>query len=210
MIDVLIADDHAIFRSGMRRLLSDESDMRVSGEAANGQEVIDLLQAGSYSVVLLDINMPGRSGLETLKRIRASWPTQPVLMLSMYPEEQYALIALEGGANGYLSKDRDAGELLQAIRAAAAGGKYISPNIAVQLLTKPRNEANQAPHLGLSAREIEILHLIVQGVSLTEIGEKLFLSVKTISTYRTRLLAKLGLESNADLVRYALRHELID
>jgi len=210
MIDVLIADDHAIFRSGMRRLLSDESDMRVSGEAANGQEVIDLLQAGSYSVVLLDINMPGRSGLETLKRIRASWPTQPVLMLSMYPEEQYALIALEGGANGYLSKDRDAGELLQAIRAAAAGGKYISPNVAVQLLTKPRNEPNQAPHLGLSAREIEILHLIVQGVSLTEIGEKLFLSVKTISTYRTRLLAKLGLESNADLVRYALRHELID
>lgn len=210
MIDVLIADDHAIFRSGMRRLLSDEHDMRVSGEAANGQEVIDLLQAGQYSVVLLDINMPGRSGLETLKRIRASWPTQPVLMLSMYPEEQYALIAIEGGANGYLSKDRDAGELLQAIRAAAAGGKYISPNVAVQLLTKPRHEASQAPHLGLSAREIEILHLIVQGVSLTEIGEKLFLSVKTISTYRTRLLAKLGLESNADLVRYALRHELID
>lgn len=210
MIDVLIADDHAIFRSGMRRLLSDEPDMRVSGEAANGQEVIDLLQSGKYSVVLLDINMPGRSGLETLKRIRASWPAQPVLMLSMYPEEQYALIAIEGGANGYLSKDRDAGELLQAIRAAAAGGKYISPNVAVQLLTKPRHDAEQAPHLGLSAREIEILHLIVQGVSLTEIGEKLFLSVKTISTYRTRLLAKLGLESNADLVRYALRHELID
>ena len=210
MIDVLIADDHAIFRSGMRRLLSDEPDMRVSGEAANSQEVIDLLQAGQYSVVLLDINMPGRSGLETLKRIRKSWPAQPVLMLSMYPEEQYALIAIEGGANGYLSKDRDAGELLQAIRAAAEGGCYISPNVAVQLLTKPRHEANQAPHLGLSAREIEILHLIVQGVSLTEIGEKLFLSVKTISTYRTRLLAKLGLESNADLVRYALRHELID
>jgi DNA-binding NarL/FixJ family response regulator len=210
MIDVLIADDHAIFRSGMRRLLSDEPDMRVSGEAANGQEVIDLLQAGQYSVVLLDINMPGRSGLETLKRIRASWPAQPVLMLSMYPEEQYALIAIEGGANGYLSKDRDAGELLQAIRAAAAGGKYISPNVAVQLLTKPRHETNQAPHLGLSAREIEILHLIVQGVSLTEIGEKLFLSVKTISTYRSRLLTKLGLESNADLVRYALRHQLID
>lgn len=210
MIDVLIADDHAIFRSGMRRLLSDEADMRVSGEAANGQEVIDLLQAGRYSVVLLDINMPGRSGLETLKRIRASWPEQPVLMLSMYPEEQYALIAIEGGANGYLSKDRDAAELLQAIRAAAAGGKYLSPNVAVQLLTRPRSESSQAPHLGLSSRELEILHLIVQGVSLTEIGEKLFLSVKTISTYRTRILAKLGLESNADLVRYALRHELID
>jgi len=210
MIEVLIADDHAIFRSGMRRLLSDEPDMRVSGEAANGQEVIDLLQAGRYSVVLLDINMPGRSGLETLKRIRATWPEQPVLMLSMYPEEQYALIAIEGGANGYLSKDRDAAELLQAIRAAAIGGKYLSPGVAVQLLTRPRNESSQAPHLGLSARELEILNLIVQGVSLTEIGEKLFLSVKTISTYRTRLLAKLGLESNADLVRYALRHELID
>lgn len=210
MIDVLIADDHAIFRSGMRRLLSDEPDMRVSGEAANGQEVLERLAADRYSVVLLDINMPGRSGLDTLKRIRAAWPDLPVLMLSMYPEEQYALIAIEGGANGYLSKDRDAAELLQAIRTAAAGGKYLSPGVAVQLLTRPRNEGNQAPHLGLSARELEILHLIVRGVSLTEIGEKLFLSVKTISTYRSRLLSKLGVDSNAELVRYALRHHLID
>ncbi len=210
MIDVLIADDHAIFRSGMRRLLSDEPDMRVSGEAANGQEVIELLQRGHYAVVLLDINMPGRSGLETLKRIRSSWPAQPVLMLSMYPEEQYALIALEGGANGYLSKDRDATELVRAIRAAAGGGKYLSPEVAVQLLTRPRGDAHEAPHLALSARERQILNLIVEGMSLTEIGGRLFLSVKTISTYRTRLLAKLGVDSNAELVRYALRHGLID
>jgi len=210
MIDVLIADDHAIFRSGLRRLISDETDMRVVAEAASGQEVLERLQSGSYSVVLLDINMPGRSGLETLKRIRVSWPQQPVLMLSMYPEEQYAFMALDAGANGYLSKDRDAAELLQAIRVAAGGGHYLPPEAAAQMLTRLRQESAQAPHLSLSARELEILHLIVAGVSLTEIGERLFLSVKTISTYRTRLLAKLGVDSNAELVRYAMRHKLVD
>jgi len=184
--------------------------MRVVAEAASGQEVLERLQSGSYSVVLLDINMPGRSGLETLKRIRVSWPQQPVLMLSMYPEEQYAFMALDAGANGYLSKDRDAAELLQAIRVAAGGGHYLPPEAAAQMLTRLRQESAQAPHLSLSARELEILHLIVAGVSLTEIGERLFLSVKTISTYRTRLLAKLGVDSNAELVRYAMRHKLVD
>ncbi|WP_153147243.1 response regulator transcription factor [Dechloromonas sp. H13] len=210
MIDVLVVDDHAIFRSGLKRLLADEADMRVTGEAGNGQEALDMLQAGTWSVILLDINMTGRSGLDTLKRIRARWHEQPVLMLSMYPHEQYAAMALDAGANGYLSKDCDARELVQAIRIAAGGGYYLSPAAAGNIFVKLRKEGSQPPHYKLTPRELEILHLIIQGVSLTEIGKRLFLSVKTVSTYRTRLLEKLGVENNADLLRYALRHGLTD
>lgn len=210
MIDVLVVDDHAIFRSGLKRLLADETDMRVTGEAGSGQEAFDMLQTGAWSVILLDINMPGRSGLDTLKRIRSRWHEQPVLMLSMYPQEQYAAMALDAGANGYLSKDCDARELVQAIRIAAGGGYYLSPAAAGNILVKLRKEGGQPLHYKLTPRELEILHLIVRGVSLTEIGKRLFLSVKTISTYRTRLLEKLGVENNADLLRYALRHGLTD
>ncbi len=210
MIDVLVVDDHAIFRSGLKRLLADEADMRVTGEAGSGQEALDMLQAGTWSVILLDINMTGRSGLDTLKRIRARWHEQPVLMLSMYPHEQYAAMALDAGANGYLSKDCDARELVQAIRIAAGGGYYLSPAAAGPIFVKLRKEGGQPPHYKLTPRELEILHLIIQGVSLTEIGKRLFLSVKTVSTYRTRLLEKLGVENNADLLRYALRHGLTD
>ena len=210
MIDVLVVDDHAIFRSGLKRLLADETDLQVTGEAGNGQEALDMLQAGTWSVILLDINMTGRSGLDTLKRIRARWHEQPVLMLSMYPHEQYAAMALDAGANGYLSKDCDARELVQAIRIAAGGGYYLSPAAAGNIFVKLRKEGGQPPHYKLTPRELEILHLIIQGVSLTEIGKRLFLSVKTVSTYRTRLLEKLGVENNADLLRYALRHGLTD
>lgn len=210
MIDVLVVDDHGIFRSGLKRLLADEADMQVTGEAGNGQEAFDMLQAGAWSVILLDINLPGRSGLDTLKRIRSRWHEQPVLMLSMYPQEQYAAMALDAGANGYLSKDCDTRELVQAIRIAAGGGYYLSPMAAGNILVKLRKEGGQPLHYKLTPRELEILHLIVQGVSLTEIGKRLFLSVKTISTYRTRLLDKLGVENNADLLRYALRHGLTD
>ena len=210
MIDVLVVDDHAIFRSGLKRLLADETDMQVSGEAGSGQEALDMLQAGAFSLVLLDINMTGRSGLDTLKRIRARWHEQPVLMLSMYPHEQYAAMALDAGANGYLSKDCDARELVQAIRIASGGGYYLSPAAAGSIFVKLRKEGGQPPHFKLTPRELEILNLIIQGVSLTEIGKRLFLSVKTVSTYRTRLLEKLGVENNADLLRYALRHGLTE
>jgi two-component system, NarL family, invasion response regulator UvrY len=210
MIEVLLVDDHAIFRSGLMRLIADESDMRATGEAASGQEALDLLQAGIYSVILLDINMAGRSGLDTLQRIRARWPAQPVLMLSMYPEDQYAKMALDAGANGYLSKDCDARELVRAIRIAAGGGCYLSPAAAGSMFAKLRKDGDQPPHYKLTPRELEIFQLIVQGVSLTDIGKRLFLSVKTVSTYRTRLLEKLGVENNADLLRYALRHGLTD
>ncbi len=206
MIEILMADDHAIFRSGVRRLLSDESDMRVVAEAGNGRETIEHLRRRPFGVVLLDVNMSGGSGLDTLRRIHAEWPSQPVIMLSMYPEEQYAPIALEAGANGYLSKDRDAVQLLAAIRIAASGGYYLPPG------QRPghRPSAETPLHTSLTEREWQILRLIVAGISLTEIGTRLCLSVKTISTYRTRLLAKLGLTSNAELVRYCLEHGVVD
>lgn len=210
MIEILMADDHAIFRSGVRRLLSDEQDMRIVAEAANGPETIAQLRSRSFGVVLLDINMGGRSGLETMRRIRAEWPRQPVIMLSMYPEEQYAPIALELGANGYLSKDRDAEALLAAIRIAAGGGYYLPSGAMAGALTGARQAGDGPLHRDLTEREWEILRLIVQGVSLTSIGVRLNLSVKTISTYRTRLLAKLRLESNADLIRYCLEHGIAD
>lgn len=210
MIEILMVDDHAIFRSGMRRLLSDEPDMRIVAEAANGQEALDCLRRRSFGVVLLDVNMSGRSGLDTLRRIRLEWPAQAVILLSMYPEAQYAPIALQLGARGYLSKDRDATELLAAIRIAAGGGYYLPPGMAQgSLLQAAAGEAAPA-WKRLTEREWHVLRLIVKGVSLTGIGEELCLSVKTVSTYRGRVLTKLGLHSNADLVRYCLEHGLAE
>lgn len=210
MIEVLIVDDHAIFRRGVARLFSDEPDLRVTGEARDGQQALDLLRGGAYHVVLLDINMEGRGGLEVLKRIRAEWPGQPVLMLSMYPEQQYAVETLRMGAHGYVSKDADAPELVGAIRVVAGGGRYLSPRAMGEVLLNIHGARERPPHHQLSARELQIMLLIVQGTSLTEIGNRMFLSVKTVSTYRARVLAKLGLESNANLVRYALLHGLSD
>lgn len=206
MIEILMVDDHVIFRSGLRRLLSDEPDMRIVAEAGNGREAIAQLRHRSFGVVLLDVSMTGGSGLDTLRRIHAEWPSQPVIMLSMYPEEQYAPIALDAGANGYVSKDRDAPQLIAAIRIAASGG------FCLPACLRPghRPTTAQAAQASLTGREWQILRLIVAGVSLTEIGNRLCLSVKTISTYRTRLLDKLGLESNAELVRYCVEHGLCD
>lgn len=206
MIEILMADDHAIFRSGVRRLLSDEPDMRIVAEAANGQETLDCLRQRTFGLVLLDVNMRGRSGLDTLSRIHDVWPAQPVILLSMYPEAQYAPIALQAGAHGYLSKDRDAAELVAAIRIAAGGGYYLPPGMAPGNLLRATDGDAAPAWKRLTEREWHILRLIVKGVSLTDIGEELCLSVKTVSTYRGRVLEKLGLHSNADLVRYCLEH----
>lgn len=210
MIDVLIADDHPIFRTGIRRLLSDEVDMRITGEARHGEEALLRLREGRYQVVLLDIAMPGQSGLEILSRIRDEWPGQPVLMLSMYPEGKYALASLRAGANGYVSKDMESSDLVVAIRTVAGGGRYVCPRVDNEVRSAFSVEEARPPHQNLSARELQIMQEIVRGKSLTEIGERIFLSVKTVSTYRTRILEKLALTSNAELVRYALRHGLID
>lgn len=210
MIEILMADDHAIFRSGVRRLLSDEPDMRIVAEAANGQEALECLRQRSFGLVLLDVSMSGRSGLDTLRRIHVEWPTQPVILLSMYPEEQYAPIALQAGAHGYLSKDRDAAELVAAIRIAAGGGYYLPPGLAPGSLLRVSATDTAPAWKRLTEREWHILRLIVKGVSLTDIGEELSLSVKTVSTYRGRVLVKLGVHNNADLVRYCLEHGIAE
>lgn len=203
-----MADDHPIFRSGVRRLLSDEPDMRVVAEANDGNEALAILRDQQFDLVLLDINMGGRSGLDTLRRIRAKWPKLPVIMLSMYPEEDYGRISLEAGANGYLSKDRDALDLTAVIRVVARGGCFLPRNMLSGKRPYTNPETQSLAHSRLTDRELEVLHLIVDGVSLTEIGNRLCLSVKTIGSHRARLLAKLNLKTNADLVRYCVLNNI--
>lgn len=209
MIEVLIADDHTIFRSGIRRLLLDEPDMRIAGEARNGAEVLEQLRSRRYDLLLLDINMEGRSGFDVLESIRSFAPRLPVLMLSMYPEAQYALVALQGGANGYVAKDAEPEELLAAIRRAAAGGRYVSARAAPAIREQLRGCDTRPAHQRLSVREHQIMLMLLKGMSLTEIGEEMMISVKTVSTHRTHLLEKVGVASTAELVLYAVRHGLV-
>jgi two-component system invasion response regulator UvrY len=210
VIELLVVDDHAIFRAGLRRLLSDETDMRVTGEASSGNEALELIRKRHFDVVVLDINMAGRSGLDTLTAIRAEWPRMPVLMLSMYLEPQYAMMALRARANAYLTKDTPTDELMAAIRRVASGGHYVSAGSAVDVLTRMGQSDEHALHELLSQRERHIMMKIVRGQSLTEIGVQMSLSVKTVSTYRSRLLQKLCISSNAELVQYAMRNGLVD
>lgn len=210
MIELLVVDDHTIFRAGLKRLLSDEPDMRVAGEAPDGAGALSCIRTHAYSVVLLDINMTGRSGLDTLAAIRAEQPRLPVIMLSMYAVEQYAVLALRARANAYLSKDVEAEELVRAIRLVANGGSYLSPGVAGSVLLQMHRMGSQAPHEQLSPREMQVMMKIVKGQSLTDIGLSMCLSVKTVSTHRTRILEKLGLSSNAQLVQYAMRTGLVD
>lgn len=206
MINLLVVDDHAIFRAGLRRLLSDESDMRVAAEASSGNEAMEMIRATRFDVIVLDINMTGRSGLDTLSAVRAEFPRLPVLMLSMYVEPQYTLMAMRANANAYLSKDTNPAELTTAIRRVAAGGHYM----AVGAPTRMDLDERQVAHESLSQRERHIMMKIVSGHSLTDIGVQMSLSVKTVSTYRSRMLRKLNITSNAELVQYAMRHGLID
>ena len=210
MISVLVVDDHRIFRSGIKRLLSDEPDIRVTDEAANGTEALAKIRQRPFDVVMLDINMTGRSGLEAIACLRGEAPATPILIVSMYPEEQYAAVALKAGARGYVSKDADPEDLVAAIREVCRGRIYVSPHFGASMLLREKSGERAPPHFDLSAREQQIMTEIVKGRSLTRIGEQMFLSVKTVSTYRRRILEKLGLRSNAELVRYALRHRVID
>lgn len=212
MIDVLVVDDHTIFRSGLQRLLADEADMRVSEQAGNAADGMQVLRRSRFDIVILDINMKGRSGLEMLGSLRREWPSLPVLMVSMYPEEQFAQAALDAGANGYISKDAETEELLAAIRRVAQGGTYVTPSfIARRRDTRGALGDVPAPlHFKLTAREMQVMTAMVSGKSLTEIAEQLFLSVKTVFTYRARILEKLQLTSNSELVRYAMKNSLLD
>lgn len=210
MIRLLLVDDHTIFREGLKRLLCEHEGFGVVAEASDASQALRCVREHEFDVALLDVNMPGRSGLEMLPSFRSERPAMPIVVLSMYPAEQYALRAFQAGAAGYVTKDMDARELIESIRKVARGGRYMSAAVMEQLLDSKARESGAAAHRQLSSREYEIMLLMVRGVRLTEIGRQMFLSVKTISTYRTRILTKLGLASNAELTRYALQERLID
>jgi DNA-binding NarL/FixJ family response regulator len=207
MIRVLLADDHAIVRDGLRRILAADTGFEVAGEAANGDEALALVRANDYDVVVLDMSMPGLSGIDLVKRLKMEKPKLRLLVLSMHGEQQYAVRALKAGASGYLTKDSAAEQLLGALRKVAAGGVHVSEVAAAGLVASSNGDG--PPHTRLSDREFEVLHLLAQGLSPTQIGERLHLSVKTVSTHKTRVLEKLGLGGTAELVRYALEHKLL-
>lgn len=211
MIRVLIVDDHAIFRAGLKQIIADESDLEVAGEAGNAQEAIELARgAGSGDVMLLDISMPDRSGLEVLKRVRQMSPQLPVLILSVYPEDQYAVRMLRAGAAGYLTKESEPEQLVEAIRKVVRGGRYVSPNVAERLADELDVSRQKPLHMALSDREFQIFHAIAMGKSSSEIANELSLSVKTIGTYRMRVLDKMGMSRNAEIIHYAVANRLLD
>jgi len=189
MLKILIADDHAIVRQGLKQIVTETPDMVVSGEASNGQELLSKIKENDYDVVVLDITMPGRDGIDVLKQLRSERPELPILMLSIHPEEQYALRALKAGASGYLTKESAPDELVVAIRKVSQGGKYISSSLAEKLAFELEVGREQAPHETLSDREYHVMCLIASGKTVMEIAQELSLSEKTISTYRSRILA---------------------
>jgi DNA-binding NarL/FixJ family response regulator len=209
MIKVILADDHTIVRHGLVQILNSDPGIEVIGEAASGDEVLRMLRSVKADVVVLDITMPGRNGLETLKEIRELEPNLPVLILSMHPSDQYAVRVLRAGASGYLTKESAPGELVQAIKQSFRGQKYLSPEVAELLAGYIQSGYDDEPHKRLSDREFEVFVSIGAGKSVSEIAEELYLSVKTISTYRSRILEKTGLANNAEITRYCLENRLI-
>jgi DNA-binding NarL/FixJ family response regulator len=210
MIRVFIADDHGIVRKGMKQILSRTPDIEVTGEASSGQEALEKIWANNFDVVILDISLPGRNGLEILKQIKSHQPKLPVLILSMYPEEQYAVRVFKAGAAGYLTKESDKSELIEAIRRIAEGKKYITPELAERLAGELEPAANKAPHDKLSDREYHLLCLIARGKGTREIAAELSLSIKTVGTHRASLLDKMQMKSNAELTHYAIQHKLVE
>lgn len=211
MIDVILCDDHAILRRGIRDTLAEAVDIRVIGEAGGYAELRELLRHALPQVILLDINMPGRNGLEVLASLRETHPDIRVLMVSMYPEDQYALRCLKAGAHGYANKAGDPEQLISAVRTIAAGRKYLTPEVAELLADNLSQDRplSCAPHEALSEREMQTLQKLATGQRLTDIAEELMISPKTVSVYRARVLEKLSLTSNAQLTAYAIEHQLI-
>jgi two-component system, NarL family, invasion response regulator UvrY len=206
---VLIADDHAVVRRGLKQILSEERDISVVGEAKNGHEALEMSRRLEWDVAVVDYAMPGRSGVELLKEIKRHHPKRPVLVLSMYPEEWHAVQVLRAGGAGYLSKETATEELMTAIRKVVKGGRYVSPALAEKLASGLAPDRARAPHETLSDREYRVLWLLASGKPISQIAQEMFLSPSTISTYRTRILRKLGLANNAQLVQYAVQHQLI-
>jgi len=210
MIRVLIADDHALIREGLKKILKEETDMMVVGEACHPSEVLGFLATTLVDILVLDISMPDKSGLEVLKEVKHRHPKMPVLMLSVHPEERFAVRALKAGAAGYVTKESATEELVKAIRRACRGGKYVSPNLAEKLAEEIEVDSQKPLHQTLSDREYEVMCMLATGKTLTQVAEKLSLSTSSVNTYRARILEKMKMKTNAELMHYAIRNRLVD
>jgi DNA-binding NarL/FixJ family response regulator len=210
MIHVMIADDHAIMRKGLGQLFALVDDIEVVAEATDGATALERLRRGGVDLLLLDMTMPGISGEDLVSRVRAHYPALPILILSMHKEPQIAQRALKAGANGYVTKDRDPEALLEAIRKVAGGGRFLDPQIAEQMAFEASGMGEQPGHDCLTDREFQVLRLVARGISINDIAAQLAISSKTVSTHKARLMEKMGFTSNADLVRYAITHDLVD
>jgi len=210
MIRILIVDDHAIVRGGLKELLSGESGFIVAGEAANGLEALRRIREQAFDVVLLDMSMPGRSGVELIKQIKSEHPKLAILVLSMHKEEQYAVRAMKAGALGYLTKESAPDQLVAAIRKVARGGVFITSSAAERMALELYGNHDATPHTLLSDREYQVFRMIVAGTPISGIADKLSLSVKTVSTHKTRILQKMGMANAAELIHYAIRHQLLE
>ena len=210
MLKILVADDHTVVREGLKQILGDVPDMIVAGEASDGASTLQKVRKVQYDLVLLDIAMPGITGLDVLKQLKAERPGLPVLMLSMYPEEQYAVRTLKAGASGYLTKESASDELIAAIRKVCNGGKYITSSLAEKLAFCLDTNSKRPVHETLSDREYQVVRMIASGQTVTEIADALCLSVKTISTNRHRALVKMGMSTNAEITYYAIKHGLVE
>ncbi len=208
MLHILIADDHPVVRQGVKQILADTPGMAATDEASNGREVLEKIRERDYDVVLLDISMPGMTGVDVLQELKKQRVELPVLVLSIHPEEQYAIRVLRAGASGYLTKNSIPSELIAAIKKVSAGGKYISPSLADRLASKLQTSFETMPHETLSDREYHVLCLIASGKSIKEIAEELSLSVKTVSTYHVRILQKMQMKNNVELTHYAIQNGL--
>jgi DNA-binding NarL/FixJ family response regulator len=210
MIRIVMADDHAIVREGLRRIVASAEDFEVVDEAGDGNEVMRIVRERAFDVLVLDLSMPGRSGMELIRQVHAERPRLRILVLSMHQELQYAVRSIKAGASGYLTKESAPDQLEQAIRKIASGGAFVSAEVAQQLALGAMPGGQTLPHEGLSAREFEVFHLLVAGVSVTDAAARLNLSVKTISTHKSNLMHKMELQSTAELVRYAMTHGLVE
>ncbi len=209
MIRILIVDDHAMFREGLKQILAKHSDMRVVDEAGSGQEAMEKIQHHKIDVVLLDISLPGRSGADLLTEIKKEKPELATLVLSMHPEDQYAVRMMKAGASGYVTKESAADELISAIRKVAVGGRYISSKLAEEMAVALDTSTPKLPHQTLSNREFQVMRMLASGKSLKEIADELFLSEKTVTTYRARILEKMKLRNNVELTIYAIENKLL-
>jgi len=209
MAKILIVDDHAVVRKGIKQILSEENEVSVLGEASNSDELMKLLYENDWDIIILDITLPGKNGLDLLIEIKKRKPDTKVLILTMHPEEEIAIRALKTGASGFLNKDSVPAELTNAIKKIISGGKYISSSLGEKLALLLDRDSATIPHETLSGREFEILCLISSGNTLTDIAQKLSISIKTVSTYRTRILEKMNMKSNVELTHYAIKHKLV-